>query len=548
MRLKALRRSPIPMLAMVAIFIFGASGAFAAPGIGGRGSASRDQDAKTTLIVAVSSDIQNLDPTLSSADTFTQETLTNLYDWLIDYQVTDQADGTKTSDPSAFVGALAEKYEWSADGKKITFTLREGLKFSNGDPLNAQAVKFTYDRIYDQNGVTPFLMSMAAVPTKDHVVAVDDRTIEITVDTPNTLLLGNMAQFGHSILNPNVVQPHMTADDPYAHEWLKANTAGTEQGPFKLESWEPGNQWVLVRNENYWGEAPKLERIIFKIIPDASSRLAQLQSGAVDIAFDLPKKDLKNLESDPNITIARNTSRSVVFLGMNSNTAPFDNVKVRQAISYAVPYDTILNEVLQGYGKQLTSPIPDGTPYHTDEFFQYKVDIDKAKALLAEAGFPDGFETTFEIASGIPEAKESAVWIQQSLAQIGIKVTIQELPGAAFTDKLQKHELTFFFFNNWISINNDPFYHLFWLFRSDCCNYTNYHNQAVWDSIDANTLNTDATAREAAAMEIQKTIVDEAAWVFLYQPDFVIAMRSNVKGYVFYSADTFIRYKFIYKE
>src|SRR5688500_5652252 len=224
------------MLALEAITIRGAEGVGAAPGPSGPGLSRLDQDAATTLIVAVPSDIQNLDPTLSSADVPTQELLTNIYEWLIDYEVADQ-NGVMTADPSAFVGALAEEYTWNEDGTKITFTLREGLTFSNGDPLTAEAVKFTYDRIYDQQGVTPFLMSMAAVPDKDHVQVVDERTIEVTVDTANTLLLGNMAQFGHSILNPNVVQPQMTEADPYAHEWLKANTEGTEQGPFRLESW-----------------------------------------------------------------------------------------------------------------------------------------------------------------------------------------------------------------------------------------------------------------------------------------------------------------------
>ena len=116
-----------------------------------------------------------------------------------------------------------------------------------------------------------------------------------------------------------------------------------------------------------------------------------------------------DLESDSNIKIYDAPSSRLNYLGMSNSVAPLNNVAVRQAISYAVPYDTILNEVLQGYGKQLTSPIPDGTPYHTDEFFQYKVDYDKAKALLAEAGFPEGFEATFEITTGVPEAKKSAV-------------------------------------------------------------------------------------------------------------------------------------------
>jgi len=137
--------------------------------------------------------------------------------------------------------------------------------------------------------------------------------------------------------------------------------------------------------------------------------------------------------------------------------------------------------------------------------------------------------------------------VQQSLKKIGIKVQIQQLPGANFTSRLQKHQLGFFFFNNWISINNDPFYHLFWLFRSACCDYTNYSNKTVWKAIDSNLLSNNPTKRAAAANATQKQIMQDAPWVFLYQPDFVIAMRKNVHGYVYYSSDRFTRYKFLSK-
>ena len=501
-----------------------------------------------TLVVAVPSDIQNLDPTLSSSDVVTQEMLTNVYEWLIDYEVTEGDDGTLTADPSAFVGAIAESFEWNEAGTEITFKIRDGLKFSNGDPLTAEAVKFTYDRIFDQGGVTAALTKMAGVSDKDHIKMVDDHTIIITVDTPNTLLLGNMAQFGHSILNPNVVKPHMTEADPYAHDWLKTNTAGTEQGPYKLASWQPGNQWVLERNENYRGEPPKLERIVFKVIPDPSSRLAQLIGGAVDVAYNLPLIDIARLEETPDVTVHRNTTRTVAYLGMNSDVAPFDNKLVRQAVAYAIPYDVVIEQVMNGYAIQLTSPIPEGTPTHTDEFFQYQNDPAKAKELLAEAGFPNGITATLQIPSGLQEAKELAVYAQQTLAAAGIRITIQEMPGAAFTEQMQKHTLGFFVANPWTSINNDPFYHLFWLFSSSCCNYANYKNEEVSALISSNMLSRDEDARNAAAVEIQKTIIDDAPWVFLYQPEQIVAMRSNVKGYVFYSADRYIRFKDMYKE
>lgn len=501
-----------------------------------------------TLIIAIPADIQNLDPTLSSGDISTQTIMTNVYAYLVDFALETDAAGNLTGNPDVFVGDIAESISSNDEGTVVTFKIRPGLKFSNGDPLDANAVKFTYDRIFGQGGVTAFLTGMAAVDGADAVRLVDDHTIEFDISTPNTLLLGNMAQFGHSILNPNVVQPFMTDEDPWAHEWLQNNTAGTESGPYMLENWDRGNQIVLVRNPNYWNtDAVQNDRIILQIIPDASNRLAQLRAGAVDIAIDIPTKDIASLENDPNVRVERFTTRAVGYLGMNNTVPPFDNKLVRQAISYAVPYDVILNNVLNGFGIQLTSPIPQGTPYHTDEFFVYEQDFEKARALLAEAGFPNGFETTFTIRNDNAEAKESAVWVQASLREIGIDVTIEEMPGAAFTERMQQRNHAFFYANQWISINNDPFYHMFWLLKADCCDYTRYQNDRVWALIDEFTLNTDAAAREAAAMEIQEIVLDEAPWAFLFQPDFVIAMRSDVEGFAWYSADRYVRYSTLRK-
>ena len=497
-----------------------------------------------TLIIAVPGDIQNLDPTLSSGDTLTQEVLTSTYSFLVDFKRVQDADGQWIGDADSFVGNVAESFEVSKDGEKVTFHLRPGIKFSNGDPIDAAAVKFTYDRIFGQNGVTAFLTQMAAVDDADAVKVIDNETVEFNLSAANTLLLGNMAQFGHAILNPNVVKPHMTQEDPWAHEWLQNNTAGTESGPYVIERWDRGNQVVLARNPNFWGEVAN-DKVILQIIPDPSSRLAQLRAGAVDLALDIPTKDVAGLQSDPSVKVANFTTRSVGYLGMNNETPPFDNVKVRQAIAYAAPYDTILNNVLNGYGIQLTSPIPEGTPYHTDKFFTYKTDPERAKELLTEAGYPNGFDTTFTIPNDVAEAKEAAVWIQSALAQVGVNVQIEEMPSAAFTEKLQKREHTFFWANQWISINNDPFYHLFWLFKSDCCDYTRYKNDQVWKLIDEYTLSTDDTAREKAAMEIQKTILTESPWVFLFQPNYTLAMGAAVEGYTWYSADTYLRYQYL---
>lgn len=498
-----------------------------------------------TLIIAVANDIQNLDPTLSSGDTLTQEVLTSVYSYLIDFERYQNADGDWIGDADSFVGDVAESFEFSDDGREVRFTIREGITFSNGDPIDVHAVKFTYDRIFGQQGVTAFLTSMAAVTSADHVRIVDERTIAFDLDVANTLLLGNMAQFGHSILNPNVVRPHMTDADPYAHEWLRNNTAGTESGPYVIERWDRGNEIVLARNPNYWGTVEN-DRVILKIIPDPSSRLAQVRAGSVDVAMDIPLKDMPALERDANVDVARFTTRAVGYLGMNNEIPPFDNVDVRRAISYAIPYETIIDNVLNGYGIQLTSPIPFGTPYHTDEFFVYREDHEEARRLLAAAGHPDGFSATFTIPAGNAEAREGAVWVQSSLRNIGIDLTIEEMPGAAFTERMQQRDHAFFWANQWISISNDPFYHVFWLLKADCCNYGKYRNDRVWELIDTYTLSVDEEARAAAAREIQELAVGEAAWVFLFQPDELVAKRTDIEGYTWYSADRYMRFQYLW--
>ena len=234
---------------------------------------------------------------------------------------------------------------------------------------------------------------------------------------------------------------------------------------------------------------------------------------------------------------------NVSFIAMTNTFAPYDNPLVRQALAMGIDRQRIVDNFYPPGTEVASHFVPCSVPNGCVGHAWYDFDPEAARALLAEAGFPDGFETTLEIASGVQEAKEVAVWVQQSLAQIGIDVTIQELPGAAFTEKLQKHELGFFFFNNWISINNDPFYHLFWLFTADCCTYGKYQKPEVMDLVNK-WINEppDAPGREEASREAQRIIVEDAGWVFLYQLPHTYAMRKNVKGFTYYPAEGFIRY------
>jgi peptide/nickel transport system substrate-binding protein len=500
---------------------------------------------KDTITVAHFSDMQNLDPHTSSADTATQEVLTNIYDVWLTYQVpgTEQ-DGVDWANVNEFMPWAAESWEYNADKTELTFTLRDDLKFADGSPLTAEAVKFTTDRMFDIQAVASFLFAIVGITKKNQLEVVDKRRFKLILPAPvgEPLLLGNMAMFfSTGIVNPAVVKEHATESDPTAQEWLKTHTA--DSGPYLLKEWNVGSGWTLEANPHHW-KPPKTTRIVFRIVPDAQQRELLVRSGEVDIALGLPIKDVEALREDPNLNVISVPSRKVAWAGFDVTAPPFDNKLVRQAISYAVPYDTIMQEVLRGQGVQLKSPSPEGTPTSDFSFWKYDTNPEKARELLSQAGLADGFNTELAVPIGNPIDEETAVWIQQGLQEVGIRVSINKMPSAAFTSALQGLKHKFWFSSDaWISINNDPFYHLFWLFAADCCTYGKYQNPRVVDLVNTwMTKPADDPGRIEASKEAQRIIVEDAPWIFLYQPPQIYVLRKEIRGFTYYSSDNYVRY------
>jgi peptide/nickel transport system substrate-binding protein len=496
------------------------------------------------LIVAVGGDITSLDPPFSAGAPFQNEVITNLYDYLVEFGTKPDGKGGVVGDLNSFAGKLAQSWTVSPDGTRVTFKLRTGAKFASGDPVTAQDVKYSYDRIFGVKAVTAALTKMAAVEGPDSVRIVDPQTVEFTLAKGNPLLFGNMAQYGHGITQEKALAPHAAPDDPWATKWLKTNAVGG--GPFTLERWTPGSEIVLRRNEHYWAGPAKLKQVVFKIVPEAATRTLLLRNGSVDIATDLPFQDVLALQADPNVQVLSFPSTIVKYLAMNVKTPPFDQVKVRQAVAYAVPYETILKEVVKGFGRQLKGLAPEGMLTADPALWRYGTDVAKARQLLAEAGLAAGFKTTLSVRAGVPADEQIAVWVQSALRPLGIDVAIEKLPLAGYTDRLRKKEMAFFV-HEWLSINNDPFYHYFWLAQPGCCNYGNYDNPRVTALVKEFMLTTDQRARAEASRKVQQLFMDDAAWVFLYQPDVIVTMRKSVKGYVFWP-DRYVRYHSIWKQ
>ena len=508
---------------------------------------ARRRAASATLFVANFGDMQNLDPYTSSADQVTGDILTNLYAIPVTFALDGTRNGARLAQSTKFRGQIASAWKWSKNKKEIVFTIRNGIKFPDGSPIDANAVKFSLDRNLDVKAVGSFLFSMVGLSSKDQIDVLDDRHVRLTLPKPTSLLFGNMAMFyGSAIMNPAIVKQHATSADPTAQGWFKTHTA--ESGPYTLKNWNVGSGWTLEANPSFW-EPVATKEVQFQVIPDAQQRELLVKSGKVDLALGIPLKDVPSLRKDSRLNVVSVPTREVAFAGFDVTKKPFDNKLVRQAILYAIPYQTIMQQVLHGQGVQLKSPIPSGTPNSDFDFWHYDTDYAKGKSLLAKAGYPHGFSTQLDIQTGSAIDEQTASWIQQGLQKIGISVSINKQPSAAFTAQLQAKKHAFWFSStSWISINNDPLYHLYWLYDQSCCTYGNYLNPKVqklvntWVNAPLND-----PKRVAAVKQAQKIIVDDAPWIFLFQTPQIYVTRKNVNGLVFYPTDLFLRYQYFSK-
>lgn len=498
---------------------------------------------KETIIFAVKGDLENIDATFTGANETSQTVCEQIYEKPFHHKVV-QADGYKAVTPE-LAPATFESYDISPDGKTITLHIGEGRRFADGTPVTAEAVRFTWQRCFETKGIGQFYLSMGGVESIDDIEVIDDKTLALHLSKPNRFILQTMSVQNTAPVNPKAIKEHATDDDPWAIEWLKTHGAGS--GPWVLESWTPGTEMVLTPNEYYWQGPSKLKKVIMRVVPEAADRVLLLKSGAIDMALDIPSDDLVEFEKDPNVKVISVTrSRFQLWLGMNCQMPPFDNQKVRQAINYAIPYDTILEEVYRGYAEPFRSPIPAGMPTHTDEFWHYETDLEKAKELLAEAGYPDGFKSTLTIIQGMEEHEAMAVWIRDNLKKIGVDLEIEILTPTAFVTEMRKRSrpMHISFFHMWI---NDPYYSLFWTHRSDSdYNYAAYENEEVDRLLSTYMLSDDLEARDEASRRMQQLIVEEASWAYLATPNYNIAMRADVEEW-FYNYNRLVWFWPMYK-
>ncbi|MEM0004368.1 MAG: ABC transporter substrate-binding protein [Desulfurococcaceae archaeon] len=468
------------------------------------------QQAEKKLVVGTTYDPKTLDPALVY-DIASAMVVQNIYDQLLGYK-----PGSTDLAPR-----LAERWESSENATVWTFYLRRNVRFHDGTELTADIVKYSIERAKQLQGPPAFLLDVV-----DRVEVVDKYTVRFVLKYP-------FAPFA-SLATFTIFSPV-----PINATNLEENPVGT--GPFKLESWKKGEQIVLTANKDYWRSPPKLDKVIIKIYPDPATLRVALEKGEVDLALGIQPQDVEALSKNPNIKMASIEGLVIEYLGMNQRREPFNNTLLRKAINYAIDYDYILNVVLRGTAIRLYGPLPPAVfGYDPDvEKYGYKYNVEQARKLLAEAGYPDGKglrELELIISSSErAERKDVAAVIQRSLKEIGVNVRIVDLDWPSFLDRLFNHDFDMYMVD-WFPDYVDPDDWVTPLFSSQGLNIDGYNNTLV-DQLALKARQTvDPGERLEIYKQLQRIIVDDAPWVFLYVPKLYAFMQSNVEGFTLYPA------------
>lgn len=490
---------------------------------------------KDTFIIVSEDGPNGLDPQGAATSRPVFGVAFNVYDRLITNGRKKLPNGSFTYDYTKFEPELAESWEVLNGGKTIIFKLRRDAKFHDGTPVTAHDVKWSYDRVVSIGGFPSSQMKSGSIESPDQFKVVDDLTFRIDLPIVNKLTLPNIAVPVAVIYNSKVAKAQATEKDPWAAEYLKLNVAGG--GAYKIETWESGQQTVYVRNDDWKsGKLPAMRRVMIRQIPNSGNRRAFLEKGDADMAFGLPQKDFSELASAGKLdVIGTPIENSMWYLGMNVNKPPFNDVRVRRAVAYALPYDAIMKAAAFGRARPLfgakgaidpTWPQP--TPYNTD--------IDKAKALMAEAGLSNGLDLPLYFNTGAATLMEpTATLIAENLKKIGIRVTIEKIPGSGWTAKLLEKTMPLYLntFGGWL---NYPEYFFYFCYHgaNRLFNTMGYKNAAMDKLIDAAAFENDPEKYAEQVKAFVKIAFDEVPRIPLIQEYLDVAEAKTVKGYTYW--------------
>jgi len=499
------------------------------PGCGPRrGDDEKSLSAKDVIVWGRGSDSKGLDPA-KEEDGESLKVCDNIYDGLVRY-VGERFE----------VGpALAVRWDISDDGLEYTFHLRSNVRFHDGTPFDSAAVVFHFRRQFDKTH--PFYG--VGGPNK-YWNAMDMDSIVESVDAPDAAtvrfrLKESCGVFLQYLTMHFAYIPSPTAIRKYGEQYGKPVSVPAGTGPFKFRDWDKGVRIVLEANADYWGEKPKIKRVIYRPFPDPTARLLSLRSGELD-GMQFPELDvLQGMKEDANITQIRKPALNIAYLAMNCSKKPFDDVRVRQAVAYAIDKKVIVEALYGGIGQVAKNPIPPGMPGYNNDIEDYPCDPQKARGLLAAAGYPNGFETDFWYMSNsrpyIINPKEVALLIQSDLRKVGIRAKAETIEWGAYLDYVGKgkHSMALLGWSADIADADNFFGPLLSIPASQpphAQNIAFYRSEPLQKIIEEARAATNQYRRVELYRDACRIVHDDAPWVPLVHTSQVVLVRSNVHG------------------
>ena len=470
-----------------------------------------------TFVVAVGTEARTLDPHFCT-DGNTSRMIMQMYEGLVTFDTEGK-----------IVGALATDFKCADDGVTWTFNLRDDVDFHCGNHFNAESVKYTFERFMNPDIGSP----RRSIPTEmiKEITAVSDTELQITTISPFGDFIQNLASYSFVIMCPEHTEEHGKEISEYP--------CGT--GPLKLKSWEHGTSLTFERFEEYYGEPASPKEVKVVITPEDATRTMLLQSGDVDIITDVPPIQVPTLKADENITLSLSESYRAIYLGMNTKNEKLSDPLVRRAINYAIDKESIINHVLGGVAVPAFGVVPTSIESSTKDVETYPYNPEKAKELLSEAGYPDGFNVKLFTPEGrYPMDKQVCEAIQPMLAGVGINAEIQVMEWAAYNAVLQTGEESELYLMGKNSPTGDPYYDLSLTLKSGASNnYSFYSNPVVDDLMDKIKSEINNSKRNELLVQLQQLIQNDAPWAVLYYQMTSCASQADVTGLVVYPNEIF---------
>ncbi|MEX2520408.1 MAG: ABC transporter substrate-binding protein [Paracoccaceae bacterium] len=518
---------------------------FAALGVGMPAEAAPPKD--TFVMAKDFSDVITLDP----AEVFEfsgGEIIANLYDRVMMFE---------PEDLKTLVGGVAESWEIGDAGKSITFTIRPGMTFSSGNPVTAEDVAFSLQRVVKLNKTPAFIVTQFGWTEEnvDDLIVVDGDKVKITIteEFSPALVLNALSAGVASVVDMKEVMAH-EVDGDFGYAWLKSNAAGS--GPFTLKSWKANEIVSMEANPDYRHGAPAMKRVIIRHVPEPSAQRLMVEKGDVDLARDLTPDQIEGIAGNDALAVQADPKAALIYMGANADHEILGNPKVVEALRYLVDYEGMAKSFLKGQFQVHQAAWPSGLWASYDET-PFTLDVEKAKALLADAGYPDGFEIRIDTLNSSPYP-EIAQSVQATLAQAGIKVEITTAEGKTLWPmyRARKHELIL---AQWSPDYTDPHSNLDAFahnpdnsIEAKLTGVLAWRNAWADEAMNAKVVaarnELDVGAREKLYQEIQKDLQMSSPYIIMFQQTEQSVKQKTVDGYVSGSTFDLIFYRNITKE